>query len=215
MKTKWCAIKLRIDCPECGSSVRVDGPWPEVSCEACGAQIPLAKKWPNIVEHALHHGKGGRDFRLVAAIETGPDGLGMRYMALNKGTPPICTECGELLDEVEDGVADGTEGHFHCPACGTALPTWPAPKYLRQVGARQVFLAPPNGEAPSPTEATEPPKPVVLHCPNCGAALQITAQTKRICTCQYCDVDTYLPATLWNQLHPVRKRRAFWLRFKG
>jgi len=211
---RWCSIKLRLDCQECGSSIRVDGPHAEVTCEACGGRLELTDKWQNVVEHALHHGKGGRDYRRVAAIDSGVDGLGMRYMALNKGLPPVCSECDKAMGGAADAVTDGTEGSFQCNKCGAPHPTWPAPKFLKQAGVRQVFMAPPEEHGAEEAAARPAPKPVTFQCPTCGAPLAIDGDTKRICTCEFCQSDTFLPASLWNQLHPVRMRRAFWLRLK-
>jgi DNA-directed RNA polymerase subunit RPC12/RpoP len=56
-------------------------------------------------------------------------------------------------------------------------------------------------------------RPVLFSCARCGANLEVTADTKRILTCSYCDSDLFLPDALWRALHPVQKRRPFWVRF--
>lgn len=209
---RWCALKVRLDCPECGSAILVDGPYKQAPCAACGARVPMADTWSWLVERALEDGAGGKTFRLHTLISAGQGRPGHIFLAVNKGHPPICSRCDEVLDEVDGGgVPDGKTGDFHCPACGAAHPTWPAPGYLKHAGVRQVFLAPPEDAAPE-VAAGPAPKPVLFACPNCGGSLKIDGATKRVCTCTYCDVDAYLPAELWNQLHPVRRRRAFWLR---
>ncbi len=207
MAGDWCGLKVRVDCPECGSAVLVDGPYKKVACTACDARISLAGIWKWVVDRALEDGAGGQHFRLSTLLQTGKGGLGAIYVGLNRGHPPVCSTCNEVLDEVDGGVADGHDGDFHCPACGGAHPTWPAPPYLKQCKATQVFMAPKEDEQSAMLTPVAEAKPVMFACPNCGANLRITGDTKRVST-----VDTYLPAALWNQLHPVRRRRAFWLR---
>ncbi len=213
--SRWCALKVRVDCPECGSAVLADGPYKKVLCTACGNRVQLTNAWKHLVTNALSVGARGRGFKLgsVEGVD-GTEGLGTIFVAMNRGQPPICSACDEVLDEVDEGVADGTSGEFHCPACGSAHPTWPAPGHLKKARVQQVFMAPPESaqQAAKAKAAQANAKPIMFACPNCGANLKITGDTKRICTCAFCDVDSYLPAELWNQLHPVRRRRAFWLR---
>lgn len=147
-------------------------------------------------------------------MQAGRGGLGTIYVGLNKDHPPLCSSCDEVLGEVETEVPDGTDGTFHCPACGASLPTWPAPGYLAQAKVAQVFLAPPEDSQSTAEPAAASLKPILFECPNCGAKLTITGDSRRVSTCEYCDADMFLPAALWNQLHPVRRRRAFWLRCK-
>ncbi len=212
---RWCAVKMRVDCPECGSPVLLDGPYKRAACTACGARVSVANVWNWVVERALTDGGRGRHFQLSTLVQAGKNALGNIHVALNKDHPPICASCDAVLDELDQAVADGTNGTFHCPACGAPHPTWPAPGYLKQAGVIQTFLAPPE-DAPASAAITPgtTPKPILFLCPNCGASLKIGTETKRISTCEFCDVDTYLPPALWNQLHPVRRRRAFWLRCK-
>ncbi len=207
----WVAVKLRIDCPECGSAIQVDGPYRHALCTACGETVKVASLWQGIAKRARQEGGTGTRFRLFTFLEAGADALGHIYVALNKGRPPICSSCDEVLDEVEEGVADGFEGSFHCPACGVAHPTWPAPPFLRDAKVRQVFMAPPEEEQQQSASGGST-KPILFACPNCGGKLSINTESPRVCTCEFCDVDSYLPADLWNRLHPVRRRRAFWLR---
>jgi hypothetical protein len=213
--SRWCGLKVRVDCPECGSAVLVDGPYKKVPCAACGAKVVLTKSWQWIVERAQEE-RGGESFRSLVLMQAGRDAIGNIYVAFNKDQPPVCPSCDEVLDEVDgdSGVPNGTDGTFHCPSCGSAHPTWPVPGHLKKAGVLQVFLAPreaPQAGGAMPEGST---KPIVFACPNCGANLEIGADSNRVRTCAYCDVDSYLPADLWNRLHPVRRRRAFWLRCK-
>jgi len=207
----WLAIKVRVDCPECGLPVMLDGPWENMRCSACAHVTRVADLWADVLEIADEYGGSGKEFTLKT-IMRGLLPTPNIACAVNKGHPPICGQCGEVLDEVS-AVANGTEGVFHCPACGTAHPTWPAPKYMGKL-AKQVFMAP---KAQEPTGATahapaKEVKPVIFTCPACGANLSIGHEAKRLLSCQYCNADVFLPQELWLALHPIRKRQAFWVR---
>lgn len=213
---RWCALKVRVNCPECGSALFVDGPYKKVLCPACDSRTAVTALWPILLERAIDNGAGGRHFRSSSFIWAGNDVPHILYAA-NKGHPPLCGRCDEVLDEAEH-VAGGTDADFFCPACGAAHPTWPAPGYLSQkklpggVRAQQVFMAPSEEAQGRPPAPARDAKPVNFGCPNCGANLAITGDSLRVLTCEFCEADSYLPPAIWNRLHPVRKRRAFWIR---
>jgi hypothetical protein len=54
-----------------------------------------------------------------------------------------------------------------------------------------------------------------MTCPQCGAALHLTAESQRTTTCQFCHVDVFLPDELWRCLHPVKVVQPWWVRFEG
>jgi predicted RNA-binding Zn-ribbon protein involved in translation (DUF1610 family) len=207
---RWCALKVRIDCPECGTPILVDGPYKRAVCEGCRGAAPVANLWGRLVSRALEDGARGRGFRATSFLFAG-NAVPQIFYAANRDHVPLCSACDEPI-EAADAVQTGTEGVFHCTACGAAHPTWPAPGYLKSAKIEQVFMAPPEGQSPPANEPASALRPIVFSCVNCGAALRIASETPRVLGCDYCEVDNYLPAEVWNRLHPVRKRRAFWLR---
>jgi predicted RNA-binding Zn-ribbon protein involved in translation (DUF1610 family) len=210
--TRWCALKVRVDCPECGTPILIDGPYRRALCEGCRAHVSVANLWRGLVERALEDGSGGRHFRGKSFIWAGNVVPQIIYAA-NRDHPPLCSACDEPIPAADD-VPDGTDGQFYCPACGAAHPTWPAPGYLTSARVTQVFMAPPEDEQGRAIAAAAPSdaRPIMFSCVNCGGALKISADSPRVVPCEYCEVDNHLPAELWNRLHPVRRRRAFWLR---
>lgn len=54
-----------------------------------------------------------------------------------------------------------------------------------------------------------------MTCPQCGAALHLTAGSQRTTSCQFCNVDVFLPDDLWRRLHPVKVVQPWWVRFEG
>jgi hypothetical protein len=185
----------------------LEGPWAEMQCPSCHAETPIAYWWSTLVANAGEKAPGGRRFAPRFAMDTSKPITHIHY-AVNQGQPPICSGCDAVLDV--DAIANGTDGTFHCTACGAIHDTFPAPKHLRG-GAVQIFLAVRDTDQLA-ERAAKTAKPVMFDCTNCGGNLKITTETTRFTTCQYCEVDLFLPQALWNALHPVRKRRAFWLR---
>jgi DNA-directed RNA polymerase subunit RPC12/RpoP len=213
----WCALKVRVDCPECGSALFIDGPYKNVVCTACRSRTSVTNLWPRLLENAIERGGTGQHFRALSLVWAGNQVPHILYGA-NKGHPPICSECGHVITAADE-IADGTDGQFFCPGCGLGHPTWAAPGYLAQTKlpggkrAKQIFMAPAESAEPPPAAPGAPEvRPVLFGCLNCGANLRITVDTPRVLTCEYCDTDCFLPPAVWHRLHPVRKRRAFWIR---
>lgn len=212
----WAALKVRIDCPECGEAVFIDAPHPTVHCASCRVEVELrsdgASLWPWVIHNALRsEGREGK-FANDNLLNTGAV-VPFVYLASHRGMLPTCSDCNAPMPELQS-VAHGTTGDVSCPGCGAKHPTWPA-AYKDADGDEtsfQVFMAPPLGTQASPPPAAVPVKPVLFGCPNCGSNLPIGSEASRVTTCQYCDTDAYLPAEIWNRLHPVRRRRVFWIR---
>jgi predicted RNA-binding Zn-ribbon protein involved in translation (DUF1610 family) len=208
--SRWCALKVRVDCPECGTPILVDGPYKRATCEGCRSGAPIANLWKTLVERALERGARGRGFRAMSFVYAGNVIPHVLY-AVNRDQVPLCSRCDEPI-AAADSIATGTDGEFFCPACGAAHPTWPAPGFLKQAKVEQVFLAPPEDAQAASPEPLGDVRPIMFSCVNCGAGLRVVTETPRVLSCAYCEVDNFLPAEVWNRLHRVRKRRAFWLR---
>ncbi len=206
----WIALKARVDCPECGLPVMLEGPWANMRCPSCHSETPVGYLWSPLIAAAQADAPGGRRFAPKFMLDTSKP-ITSVYYAVNKNQPPICAGCDQAIEGL-DTIETGTDTTFHCSRCGAPHDTFPAPKHLRN-GAAQIFLA-----VRETAQGAEPPaattKPVLFNCTNCGGNLKITAETTRIVGCQYCEVDLFLPQALWNALHPVRKRRAFWIRLR-
>jgi hypothetical protein len=127
--------------------------------------------------------------------------------------PPTCTACDHPVDV--SAITPGTEGEIAC-SCGHAMPTFPAPAWLREVhpSAVQLFNAAREQGATKAPVTPQVNRPVSFGCPDCGANLKVTIDSPRILECQYCKTDLFLPDPLWRALHPVRKRSAWYVAFK-
>lgn len=110
----------------------------------------------------------------------------------------------ELEDSQIDVSADGVPPQLRDAVFDT-------PDWLRSElqPARRFFGATQEGagEGPGP-QVGEAAQPVVMNCPRCAGALEVTGESERTVTCQYCQAAVYLPDPLWQRLHPVQ--RAEW-----
>lgn len=208
--TQWIALKARADCPECGQPVMINGPWANMRCPSCHSTTSIGYYWPKVVASALEKGGKGRNFTPRFIMDTSKPVTALHY-AVSREQAPICSSCDAVLEGV-DSIATGTDGSFHCAACGVSHETFPAPKNLHS-SALQIFLGTRSAEQLTEVARTDT-KPVLFDCTNCGGNLKITAATSRVLTCEYCDADLFLPQALWNVLHPIKKRRAFWVRLE-
>jgi len=71
-----------------------------------------------------------------------------------------------------------------------------------------------TGDAPGPL-IKEAARPVVMSCPKCAAALEVTGDSERTVTCQYCQSPVYLPDPLWQRLHPVQQAAWWFIEYRG
>lgn len=204
------SYRTLVPCTECGESIALDGPAPEITCGACASVIAIpAQFWAaalsfrgNVAEFGLTEGK-----TRGSSTSNGELRMNVRWGPQR----PMCTGCDAALDLSR--VPSGYDGDVVC-SCGHATPTFPAPAWLRaaEPAALQVFGAPrnPSGVAAATSTAT---RPVQFACTVCGAGLRITGESRRLFTCGHCDSDLYLPDALWRALHPVKKRGAWWVAF--
>ena len=134
---------------------------------------------------------------------------------------PQCRKCGEVVPiDAYLPRAGGTET-IPCPKCGTGLPTYPAPAWVREQlpAARQVFGGDPEvaqAEAGMALEVDQQKAaPVMMSCPQCSGSLTITPETPRTVGCSYCSTQVFLPDALWSRMHPAKVMRRWTLTYVG
>ena len=206
-------FKVLMPCPECGSSVALEGPVLRVVCIACQSTLELV---PENWKGALEFRKYEAEFSLTEGKTRGSSLTNGELRLLVRWGParPVCPDCATLMPI--ESVPPGGDGSLSCK-CGRSITTFPPPEWLRQVvpSAVQLFGAI-RESTPEGLAIVEPlgaQKPVLFGCPRCGAGLDIASESPRILTCKYCDSDLYLPDSLWHALHPVKKRAPFWVAF--
>lgn len=203
-------FKIRSACSECGEPLMVDGPLRTVRCVACQSLVEVeAQYWKKMMgfrtdEHARKR-VTSTVFGLVGALSF--------HVRMGRAAP-TCSACDHPLDLAS--LQPGMDGEVRC-ACGHATPTFPPPEWLRELDPTvvQILNAEREGAALKSPVSAQADRPVSFGCPDCGANLKITMESPRILACQYCKADLYLPDPLWRALHPVKKRSAWYMAFKG
>ena len=213
MSMRFFVFKVLMPCPECGSSVALEGPVLRVVCAACQSTLELVpENWMGAFEFR----KFEAEFSLTEGKTRGSSLTDGELQLFGRWGParPVCPDCASPMPI--EAVPPGGDGVLSC-RCGGSMTTFAPPDWLRQVvpSVVQLFGAiregVPEGLAAVETSAAQ--KPVLFGCPRCGAGLDVAAESPRILTCKYCDSDLYLPDALWYALHPVKRRAPFWVGF--
>lgn len=211
---RYGCFEIRTSCDNCGQPVPINGPFRRIICSNCfqTAHIPadtLAGFFSDFEEeyadYDVGEGAGG-------TLMGGGGTFEYKYWRLE----PRCNSCKAPLPK----PGFETDETISCPKCGAAHEVYPAPQWLQELvpSVRQCFTAErelPEGSRPEAKVDEEAAKPVVMSCPQCGGALKVTALSERILTCEYCEVDVYVPDAIWTRLHPVKTTVEWFLVFEG
>ena len=127
-------------------------------------------------------------------------------------TGPVCSKCEKPL-EIPDSHT-GSADPVVCGECGEPNNSFPAPEWMQEytvndLRPRQIY----RGENAIEIDETGNIKPIAVQCVSCSSVLSISSETPRNCTCEHCGTVQYLPDPLWFALHPVKKRKHWYIRF--
>jgi hypothetical protein len=199
---RYGCYELRTECDDCGNPVPINGPLRKIQCSYCMETLELEpERVKGLLEDLVndYHELGEREGRGGTIMSDRTYKYG--YWRL----PPRCRACEKPLDL--EGAPD--DGEIVC-ACGKRTAIYPAPDWLkallpaeRVVGAEREG---PEGEAPPIWGSDEAAlEPIVMACPQCGGALKVSQESDRVCRCEYCETQVFIPDALWRRLHPVKK----------
>lgn len=196
---------MSVPCDHCASPVPVNGPTRSVHCGACQRDTPLSRVPAEL-----------------ALASEGMQQLGSSYSVKgSRSAVPRCRSCDGVVPLPEPvGQVTGA-GLIPCPGCGTGLPHFPAPDWLRAElpTILHVFGVDPeiaNAEGGLAIEIDQTSaRPIVMACPACGGGLTITDSTDRTVDCEYCSSSVFVPDELWQRLHPVKTMRMWTVTYAG
>ncbi|MFC1670852.1 ankyrin repeat domain-containing protein [Spirochaetota bacterium] len=203
-KSKYYSYKIQMDCTECGQPLIINGPMLSLKCGACQSNVQIGKDvWKSIIESSS--GLGG-----TMNILTYSD-----FQFDYRKADPQCSQCEARLNA--DKIVTGNDGTIVCEQCQAHHNTYPAPQWLQKYKAKgyhgdQIFCAEKQGDEVK--EDLSKIKPIAIKCVSCGAVLKINTETPRNATCEHCATVQYLPDGLWLALHPVKKIKQWYIRFK-
>ncbi len=201
----FATVTMSVTCDHCAQPVPVNGPARRVNCANCLKDTPLSR----VPEE-------------LALAAQGYQTLGSPYRSRTFDTAePQCRKCGSTVPV--DGYLDreGATGTIDCPQCGTGLPTYPAPAWMKEElpTVRQVFGGDPEvAQAEANLSLSldqEAIAPVLMACPQCSGSLTITPETPRTMSCSFCGVQVFLPDALWSRMHPAKVMQRWTVSFSG
>lgn len=176
-------------CDECGKTLPLNGPVQKAKCDQCNSYTELNT---GFWTYFFRNPPFVIDSPGLMNIDAKPENL-------------ICSNnlCNSELNT--DKYNFGTNKPLICPTCGEKNISYPAPKWLQEFQVlnkkpRQIF---------SNAMSDDSIKPIGIKCVSCNASLTISHETPRMCTCEHCKTDQYLPDGIWKKLHPVNKK-TFW-----
>jgi len=201
VRTGFVAIFARTDCPECGSAVIINRLCDALHCRSCESAIPVPMTyWDGLFFRLFEAFPNGMTFSLTLSTGLMSE---LPLFARFRAEMPACSACDAPLPLVQP---IGYEGTILCARCQHPTRTFPRPQWIpAQFAALQQFFEPVESVAPLSD------KTVAFACQECGGKLRLQAGMRRVTECQYCKATMFLPAELWHALHPVEKRRAWWV----
>ncbi len=201
---KLFTFTLKFDCDKCGEMIAVNGPARTSTCSSCQKQQALTpSRWGETICTSRRGYSTMDDVYRCKGYET---------------REPRCPKCDKHFPFDETVVGQDTQ--IHCPHCGLAITTFPAPDWLKQELPAVVQLVGADREGPESGGVSldtneQASRPVMLNCPNCAAPLRITAEAERTIICEHCGVDVYLPDGVWKRLHPVHTVHPWSIVYQG
>lgn len=199
----WGMLQMNIDCPGCEAPVPVNGPWTELLCSTCGETISFPpESWADLLEDVageiageLEQGEGSNSTIM------GSFNVSMLYARML----PYCMKCKEDLTEFDED-ADSV-----ICACGNRIGLSKPPEWFGRVFPKADLLV---GAGDSSDASWDPPEPVVLTCPSCGAPFDSRGESRNA-DCPHCGSSMFLPDDLWYHFHPVPVKKRWFVRFTG
>ncbi len=197
----------------------VNGPLLELECARCGASNTLSDQEISryISRIEMEHLRMQPGDRLHATA-TGNQRLWRCAIVAENPRCGVCTaELG--VDQIPVGAAED-----RACVCGEPYSTFPAPAWLKAHldTAVQVYGADRPASAESGTSDQPVPQvsggsteAIVMSCPQCAAGLEMTTETARHASCQFCGLELSLPPVLWRKLHPLPRMRTWYMHFEG
>ena len=193
------AVKLRVDCKECGAGIAVNRFGHSVRCGHCSGGRAL--QWKSLLADAL-----GRVDHVAEGTHDKAGGANYRWQHADFWKrAAVCPGCKRALakDEIEPALESGS---LVC-ACGASTRIRRPPKDLLAIDGRIRALF---GEA-DPRQLAQPaavPHSITAQCTTCGAALPLGKE--RSVQCTYCSTDNLLPDAIWNRLQPKTDAPTLW-----
>jgi hypothetical protein len=194
----FARYKINVNCKECGRLIPLNGPAQSLKCNSCLTINELNDKfWNDIFEESYSEW----------SLE---DSFNVEYEVC----APRCSECDTELNTTEINNSDSA---LKCTNCGIDNLLYTVPEWFRKFeryGLKPKKIISGISLTASSSDSNKI-RPVAIRCISCTAALSITVDTPRNCTCEHCGTVQYLPDPLWKALHPVKKRKDWYIYYSN
>jgi hypothetical protein len=200
-------VECSIKCPRCDRPVFLNGPVTATRCRSCQSDIAIPPDyWEGILGDGIPEMRDSETGTGSGSTIFGTFSTSLTLARFD----PYCDSCKTDFADPWS-LSPGTE--YECSECGEVYPVDPPPAWMAEKLGSVAMLI--NAEADGEGEGEEGgdgtgSEPVALACPQCGGWLAVDG-SDRLVRCQYCDVQVYLPDDLWLRLHPVRKKRRWFV----
>jgi|GEM_PF-1450325 len=206
------SIKAGITCPDCSRNIPLNALVPEIKCQACGSMQSLSiEVWKTVLDDAIMEAPGFEEGEGSSTTVLGTYNYGLAYGKLW----PRYDGTSESIEQ--SAILENINNSFVLyPGTGEKTSVRPLPDEYGEVFQGVVALV---GEDASliPERGTgrevqtrNSRCPVAFHCPQCGGSLVVSGDN-RCEKCSYCGTIVYLPDDLWRTLHPVIKKKTWFL----
>jgi DNA-directed RNA polymerase subunit RPC12/RpoP len=201
---EYLVLGCKIQCPQCGLPVTLNGPWEVAHCDSCQSNIDIPHDfWINALKDCLN------DFHTFAEGE-GRNSTVFGYFQtslLNGRLKPRCPDDKTDLDIDESATLPAKA---FCTKCGKEFAVVAPPDWLTSALPAIKLMVGTDLEQSTVAPKSDVQGPVVFVCPQCGGTLQVDGKD-RMLNCQYCHSNVYLPDDLWKRLHPIKTVQRWYL----
>ncbi len=189
--------KLKLKCMECGKFIPLNEPVQEMQCNYCHSNIKVDDEiWQDIFD---------KNNVVTSCLDYEID-------IEKRKTKPVCPN-NKCKQEIQiDDIPIDSDKTIICKSCKKEIHNYPAPEWLKKYSE--------HGTLPVLIIGVEPKKEtgfktVVTKCISCGASMKISLETPQICNCEHCNSSQYLPDEVWKKLHPVSRRKEWYIYYSN
>ncbi len=206
-------IQAGISCPSCENSIPLNALVPSIKCSSCGENQKLSlDNWKSILEDSIINAPAYEEGEGSSLSIFGSYNYKVTYGRLS----PRYDDTKDTID-IDTLLASIDKGSVLHPVSKAPTSVRRIPEQygsafqgvIAIVGEESSLLPGTHGKQPVKESSSNP---VAFQCPNCAGNLTIDG-TKRMVDCSFCDTQVYLPDDLWHTLHPVKKKKRWFLLF--
>lgn len=189
--------KLKLKCTECGTSNPINAPAQQLTCMHCHSSIDITDEiWQDIFE---------KNNGVMSCTDYEID-------IKKRREAPICPNQKCKKEIQQSDIPVDKDNPIICKSCKEEISNYRAPDWLKKFTE--------YSSTPAQIIGTQEFTPqtlsaVATKCISCSASMKIQEETPRLCICEYCKTQQYLPDDIWLKFHPVKRRELWYIYFSN